>query len=97
LARSAGLALKSPIIVKVVTMIVELANPAKNLKMVQLPSSVAKPMLKQHTNMLHRPSSATFLLPILSAKNPQNMPVVPPKAYAQSKMDRRYEVDRFPQ
>ena len=75
--------------VRVVTKTVELAKPAKYLNIVQLARSVAKPILRQQMNMLHRPKSVTRRLPILSAMYPQNIPVVPPNAYADSNMLRR--------
>jgi len=81
--------LRSPNIVRVVTNTVELANPAKYLKIVQPAKSVAKPILRQQMTIPHRPMSVTRRLPILSAMYPQNMPVVPPNAYAESRMLRR--------
>ena len=83
--------------VKVVTRIVELTSPAASRKMVQVTRSVAKPMLRQHSNIPERPIRVTGRRPMRSERHPQKMPVVPPKAYAQSKIPRRYDVERFPQ
>jgi hypothetical protein len=81
--------LRSPSMVRVVQRIVELTMPAKKRKMVQLARLVANPMLKQQMTMLQSPMSVTRRLPIRSARYPQNRPVVPPKAYAHSRILRR--------
>lgn len=88
-ALSTVLWLRSPSMVKDVTTTVELASPAKYLKMVQLARPVAKPMLRQQMTIDQRPRSVTCRLPTLSAMYPQNIPVMPPSAYAESNMLRR--------
>ena len=88
-ALSSADVLRSPIMVRVVQTIAELTMPAMKRKIVQLTRLVAKPMLRQHANILQSPMSVTRLLPIRSARYPQNRPVVPPNAYAQSSILRR--------
>ena len=96
-ALSVGLKLRSPIMVSVLTTTEELTTPAAKRRTAQVTRSVAKPMDKQHMAMPNRPPRAMGFLPTRSAKYPQRMPTVPPKAYAQSRMLRRYDVDRLPQ
>ena len=69
--------------------------PAMNWKMAQAARFVAKPMLRQHTTILQSPISVTRRRPIRSDRYPQKRPVVPPNAYAQSRILRRYDVERL--